>query len=83
MSTNELHIDELTYARAKQLAEKRNVSVEEIVSEAIERLALAPREESTGDSIIGLFADVPELVDQVVEDAYRSRQRDPLRQPSE
>ena len=37
MSTNKLHLDDLTYARAQRLAEELSVSVEEIVSQAIER----------------------------------------------
>lgn len=40
MSTIELRLDELTYARAKRLANEKNVSVEALVSEAIERLAV-------------------------------------------
>lgn len=84
MSTDELHLDELTLARAKRLAKEKNVSVEEIVSEAIERFSAAPRkDEPTRDSMIGLFSDAPELMDQIVEEAYQARERDPLRLKSE
>lgn len=37
MST--IDLDELTYARAKRLAEDRNVSVEQIITQAIERFS--------------------------------------------
>ncbi len=30
-------------------------------------------------SVVGLFADEPELVDEVCEEAMRTRERDPLR----
>jgi len=84
MSTNELHLDELTFARAKRLAEEKNVSVEEIVSEAIQRFAIAARyDEPTRDSMIGLFSDAPELMDQIAEEAYQARERDSLRLRSE
>jgi hypothetical protein len=80
MSTDELHLDELTLARAKRLAEERNVSVEEIVAKAIERFTVAPRSDNpTQDSMIGLFSDAPDLMDRVVEEAYQARERDPLR----
>jgi len=36
---------------------------------------------STGDSVLGRFRDEPELIDQVVEDALRSREEQPLRLP--
>lgn len=84
MATNELHLDELTYARAERLAKEKNVSVEELVSDAIERYTdasaakPAPRE-----SMIGLFADAPELMDQIVEEAYLDRETAPHRLNSE
>lgn len=83
MSTSELHLDERTYARAKQLAEEKHISVEQLVSEAIERYTVTPnREDTPRDSMIGLFSDVPELMDQIVEEAYQNRERDPLRLPT-
>lgn len=84
MSTNELHLDEVTYARAKRLAEERRISVEQLVSEAVERYTVAPNVEPTGtDSMIGLFADAPELMDQIVAEAYRDREQVPFRIKSE
>lgn len=82
MSTNELHLDESTYARAKRMAEEKNVSIEELVTKAIEVYSRsAPQaQESASENLIGLFSDAPELMDEIVEEAYQSRERDPLRQ---
>lgn len=83
MSTDEIHLDEQTLARAKRLAQERNVSVAAIVSEAIERFSIAPSEPSNGKDIIGAFSDCAELLDKIVEEAYQARERYPLRQKSE
>lgn len=84
MSTEALRLDAITLARANRLAKERNVSIEAIVSEAIERLSEARRnDESTRESIIGLFSDAPEMMDQIVAEAYQARARDPLRVQSE
>ncbi|HEU4536822.1 MAG TPA: hypothetical protein VFS00_22020 [Polyangiaceae bacterium] len=32
-------------------------------------------------SVVGMFADEADLVDQVADDAMRARERDPLRRP--
>ncbi len=84
MSTFELHLDELSYARAKHMAEARNVSVEQWASEAIERFSVVmPSTPPERDSMIGLFADAPELLDQIVEQAYKDREQIPWRIPTE
>ena len=36
---------------------------------------------SSIDTMLGMFADEPELLDEVVESAMQARERDPLRQP--
>lgn len=80
MSTNELHLDERTYARAKRLAQEKNITVEELVCEAIERYTIAFKTEpGNRDTMIGLFADAPELMDQIVAEAYRDREKAPHR----
>jgi len=79
MPTNELHLDERTYARAKRLAEERNVSVEEIVSEAVARLGDALSTPAASQNIIGAFSDCADLLDEIVEEAYHNRERHPLR----
>jgi hypothetical protein len=68
----ELQLDEQTLARACQLAASRQVSLDDLVKELIEqsRMPVVGR-----DPWIGLFADEPELVDQVVEMAMKDRGR--------
>lgn len=82
MSTDELHLDELTLAKAKRLAAEKNISVEELVSEAIERYTVAPSEAAPPKNIIGAFADQADLLDEIVEEAYQNRERRPFRAPS-
>ena len=83
MSSSDLQLDEKTYALARQLANQQQISVEQLVSQAIEQYAATPqRDESPRESMIGLFADVPELMDQIVEEAYQNRERTPLRLPT-
>lgn len=51
--------------------------VERVVHQLAESSAAA--EAPGAVSIVGLFGDEPELIDEVVEDAMRARERDPLR----
>jgi hypothetical protein len=78
MST-EVHLDDITFARAKQLAETHNVSVEQMISQAIERIAGATDHSVNGHSIIGTCSDCAELLDQIVEEAYQIRETTPFR----
>lgn len=78
-----LHLNERVFARAKQLAEELQVSVEEIISQAIDRFAGSASEPSKQGDIIGSFADCADLLDEVVEEAYQNRERYPLRLKSE
>ncbi|MBX9787422.1 MAG: hypothetical protein K2Y37_00775 [Pirellulales bacterium] len=83
MSSSDLHLDEQTYALAQRLANQQKISVEQLVSQAIEQYASGPRrDESPREGMIGLFADIPELMDQIVEEAYQNRERTPLRLPT-
>jgi hypothetical protein len=72
MQTIELRLDDETLARLRRLAEARGVSVEDLLREAIRRL---PDISSADDRLMGLFADEPELLDQVVEEAMRAREK--------
>lgn len=83
MATNVLQLDDRTYARAKELAEERHVTVERLVSDAIEQLASKPAEKTERTNIIGAFADCADLMDEIVEEAYQNRERRPLRVKSE
>ena len=66
MQTIELQLDEETLERARRLAEARHDTLESLIVEVIERLALVDME---SDPILGMFADEPEILDQVVESA--------------
>ena len=70
MMAMELTLPKATYQTLAQVAEKEHKTVVELAVEAIEtyldRLAKI-------DPLLGLFADDPELIDSVVEDAMRSR----------
>jgi hypothetical protein len=76
VETIELQLDEQTLAHARKLAAARHVSVEELLKEALSHLGVPPAAE---DPITGMFADDPELLDQIVEEAMQARERDPFR----
>lgn len=78
MSKNEFRLSEHAYATAQRLAELRKVSIESIVTEAIERMAVLHRPASA-DNVVGAFSEFADLLDQVVDEAYRKRECDPLR----
>ncbi|MGD9645265.1 MAG: hypothetical protein AB7U73_06100 [Pirellulales bacterium] len=83
MASGDLHLDEHTFNRVRQLAAEQNISVEQLLSEAVEQYALQREPSETPlDSMIGLFADVPDLMDQIVQQAYDNRERDPWRLPT-
>lgn len=75
MEKIEIEIDTQTLELAKRLAETRQCTLSEVIAEIIKRLAEA---EVTQDSWIGVFADEPELVDEIVEEALRNRVSQPL-----
>jgi hypothetical protein len=72
----ELQLDEQTLARACQLAANRRVSLEDLIKEMFGQMSI-PRPGE--DSIRGMFADEPELIDQVVEMAMKDREASRLR----
>lgn len=78
MSTEPIQIDERLLARARKLADERHCSVDEILREALDQMESPKR---VAKSLIGLFADEPEILDQVIEDVYRTREHVGLRQP--
>jgi hypothetical protein len=75
LETIELQLDEQTLANARKLAAARHVSVEELLKEALSHLGVPP----AADPVAGMFADDPELLDQIVEEAMQARERDPFR----
>lgn len=77
MKRIELELDEKTLARARELAETRRCSLDQLIKGLIEQGAMPA---ASADSVLGMFADDPDLVDEVVDSAMRARERDPLRQ---
>jgi hypothetical protein len=74
MASIELHLDEATLARAKQLAAAKNESLDDLVADLIRREeGVAATTEGQGRGIAGSFADEPELLDQVAEEAMELR----------
>lgn len=76
MKTIELQLDDHTLERVRRLAVSRGCSLEELLAAIIEQVAEA---EGAQDSFLGMFADEPELMDQVVRSGMQSRESHPLR----
>lgn len=73
-----IHIEEGLYSRIESLARKEAASPAEIVEKYVANIgniAANPR------SPVGLFADEPGLMDEIVEDVMQAREHDPLRTP--
>ena len=76
MKTIELQLDEQTFERMQQLAELRQYTVEAFITEMVEQLAvMAPQ----ADPLLGMFAEEPELIDQVLASVMKARETHPLR----
>jgi hypothetical protein len=76
METITLQLDPQTLARAQQLAVSRHCTVEDLLKECIEYLGMT---EVVGDPFLGMFAQEPALLDQVVASAMQVRAEHPLR----
>lgn len=76
MTKIELHLDKQTLARAMKLAESRHCALDELIKEMIENLKAF---EAADEPLLGMFADDPELIDQVMESAMMAREAHPLR----
>jgi predicted transcriptional regulator len=74
-----LELDENIYERARRLAETRNSTLENLFEEGLEQL----EQQEPHEDIIGLFADEPGLVDEMLEYIMASRQHSPLRTENE
>ncbi|MEH2143028.1 hypothetical protein [Nostoc sp.] len=70
MEKIELELDRLTLERAKTLAIVNQSTLSELISHVIERLAEIQEEK---DPLMGLYADVPEIVDEIVAEAMEKR----------
>ena len=70
MEKIEIELDKQTLEDAKLLAEVRQCSLPELMAEVIKRLGSA---KVTKDPWMGLFADEPELVDEIIEESIINR----------
>lgn len=75
MAKVELELTEETLQRARRSAEADHATLEQWLTDAIERTAAPP----APNSLLGLFSDVPDLMDAVTEDVMAARERHPLR----
>jgi hypothetical protein len=80
METIALQLDPQTLARARQFAALRHYTLEELLKEIIERLGGA---EAQSDPFLGMCANEPTLMDEVVASAMQARTEHPLRACSE
>ena len=76
MERIEIELEEETLERARKLAEARHCSLDELVRAFIQQ---ETKPTSSVDTMLGMFADEPDLLDEVVESAMRARERDSLR----
>ncbi|MEA5580218.1 hypothetical protein VB620_02560 [Nodularia harveyana UHCC-0300] len=70
MEKIEVEVDRLTFERAKTLAIVNQSSLSELITNVIERLADIQEKK---DPLMGLYADVPEIVDEIVAEAMEKR----------
>ncbi len=63
--------------RALKLAAARQCSLGDLIREIIEQIETS---ETKDDPFLGMFADEPELIDQVMESTMMAREAHPLRQ---
>jgi predicted transcriptional regulator len=78
MATEPVEINPELLERVRRLAEQSHRSVDDILNEALDKMVGPLKPQS---SIVGLFADEPELVDQILDDVYRTREQGQLRLP--
>lgn len=76
MDTVVVELDPQTSERARRLAQARGTTVTALVQSLITQLDSG---EIMHDTLLGLFADEPALLDQVAEQAMQARETQPLR----
>jgi hypothetical protein len=72
VTTIEVQVDEETLERLQRLAKTRNVTLDAVIRAMVRML---DKEELVNDPLMGMFADEPELMDQIVADAMKDRGR--------
>ena len=80
MDTIQIQLDKQTLARAQLLSRLRGYSLDSLIKELINQTRVTTLEDNR---LLGMFADEPQLMDQVVESSMIARERDVLRRPSE
>ena len=76
MKTIEIQLDEKTFERAQRVAESRRYTLESLIAEIVQHLAATG---TKADLLLGMFADKPEAIDQVIESVMMAREAHPLR----
>jgi hypothetical protein len=76
MKTIEIQLDEQTFERAQRLAEIRRHTLESLIAEIVQHLAAIG---TKIDPLLDMFADEPEMIDQIIESAMVAREAHPLR----
>ena len=72
MKTLELKLDESTFQQATRLATHYQWTLEELFVQALNKLKTPS---SNDDPILGLFSEEPELIDEIVESAMQTREK--------
>ena len=73
----EIQLDEKILTRALKVASFRQCTIEDLIKDIIEKFEVY---EASKDQLLGMFADEPELIDQVIENTMEAREDHPLRQ---
>lgn len=76
METITLELDDKTVDRLRRLADSRHRTLEDLAREVLARAEDVMPEH---DRFLGMFADEPSLVDQIVEMALQAREEHALR----
>ena len=79
MSRLQIDLDDEVLSRAERLAGERGITIEQLLLELLEQALTPPP--IANDPVLGLFSDEPDLMDQVTEDALRTRENWPMRLP--
>lgn len=77
MEKIELQLNEKTLEKARWLAKSRHCELSELIAYAIDKLAVT---EAENYPLLGLFADDPESVDEMLEEVMKDRAAHPLNQ---
>ncbi len=80
MPTVALELKEETLRLAQHSAEKNHLTVEQWLASAIENQI---NHTTSDDTILGLFKDIPEILDRVSEEAMTAREQLSLREAHE